>query len=240
MNTIVLNATDLMVVRGSKTVLSGMSFQVKQGEVYALLGGNGAGKSTTLLTFMGLLEPSGGIAEVLGKSATRHPAEVRSRIAYLPESAALYDHLNAIENLTYFLSLCQSRPESQALDVALGSVNLPRDSWNQPLKSYSKGMRQKTAIALALLRKTPVLLLDEPTSGLDPAAVEDFHKIIDNLSNQDVTILMVTHDLYGACKVAHRVGLLKAGMLVDEFEADQDDVVDITAVRDLFLQQQAA
>ena len=101
-------------------------------------------------------------------------------------------------------------------------------------------MRQKVAIALALLRDTPVLLLDEPTSGLDPAAVEDFHNIVERLADRGVTVLMVTHDLYGACQVAHRVGLLRAGQLVDVFEADADGAVDIASIRDLFLQQQAA
>ena len=240
MSDVALNAADLKIIRGSRMVLTGMSFQVRQGEVYALLGGNGTGKSTTLLTFMGLLQPSAGVAEVLGKSAASQPAEVRSQIAYLPESAALYDHLNAVENLRYFLSLCQARPEQDALDTALESVNLPPNSWSQPLHSYSKGMRQKTAIALALLRKSPVLLLDEPTSGLDPAAVEDFHGIIENLAGEGVTVLMVTHDMFGACQVAHRVGLLREGLIVEQFEADREGAIDMAAVRDELLQRQTA
>lgn len=235
-----LKASELEVIRGGKQVLSGMSFEVKQGEVFALLGGNGAGKSTTLLTFMGLLKPNGGVAEVLGQSAAEKPTEVRNQIAYLPENAALYDHLNAWENLTYFLSLSQARPEQETLCAALDAVSLPEESRGQPLKSYSKGMRQKVAIALALLRETPVLLLDEPTSGLDPSAVEDFHRIIERLADKGVAILMVTHDLYGACQVANRVGILRAGQLVEVFEADENGSIDITTVRDLFLQQQVA
>lgn len=235
-----LRANELDVIRGNKEVLSSMSFEVKKGEVFALLGGNGAGKSTTLLTFMGLLKPNGGTAEVFGHTAALEPAAVREKIAYLPENAALYEHLNAWENLNYFLSLSQARPQQSTLRAALDAVSLPEESRGRPLNSYSKGMRQKVAIALALLRETPVLLLDEPTSGLDPAAVEDFHNIIERLSSKGVAILMVTHDLYGACQVAHRVGLLRAGELVDVFEAGADGSVDITAVRDLFLQQQVA
>lgn len=235
-----LKASDLEVVRGDNAVLTGMSFEVKQGEVFALLGGNGAGKSTTLLTFMGLLQPTGGVAEVLGQSAAEQATAVRNEIAYLPENAALYDHLTAWENLTYFLSLSQARPDRKTLSAALDAVSLPVESRGRPLKSYSKGMRQKVAIALALLRETPVLLLDEPTSGLDPSAVEDFHDIIERLANNGVTILMVTHDLYGACQVAHRVGILRAGQLVDVFEADAEGNIEIDTVRDLFLQQQVA
>lgn len=240
MTDIALKATDLEVIRGGKTVLSRMSFEVKQGEVFALLGGNGAGKSTTLLTFMGLLRPNVGVAEVLGHSAADAPEEVRKRIAYLPENAALYEHLTALENLTYFLSLSQDRPEPGTLNAALDEVSLPVESREKPLRSYSKGMRQKVAIALALLRDTPVLLLDEPTSGLDPAAVEDFHRIIERLAEKGVTVLMVTHDLYGACQVASRVGLLRLGQLVDVFEADASGSIDIERIRDLFLQQRAA
>ncbi|MDG1025171.1 MAG: ABC transporter ATP-binding protein [Gammaproteobacteria bacterium] len=240
MSNCALRASDLEVIRGGNAVLSGMSFEVKQGEVFALLGGNGAGKSTTLLTFMGLLQPNGGIAEVLGQSAAKEPVAVRNQIAYLPENAALYDHLTAWENLTYFLSLSQVRPDQASLSAALDSVSLPIQSRGKPLKSYSKGMRQKVAIALALLRETPVLLLDEPTSGLDPSAVEDFHNIIERLAKQGVAVLMVTHDLYGACHVAHRVGILRAGQLVEVFEADEDGSIEIATVRDLFLQQQAA
>ncbi len=240
MSNCALKASELEVIRGGKAVLTGMSFEIKQGEVFALLGGNGAGKSTTLLTFMGLLKPTRGVAEVMGQSAAEQPDAVRSQIAYLPESAALYDHLTAWENLTYFLSLSQCRPEPKALSDALDAVSLPVESRGKPLKSYSKGMRQKVAIALALLRETPVLLLDEPTSGLDPSAVEDFHDIIERLASNGVTILMVTHDLYGACQVANRVGILRAGQLVDVFEADADGNIEINTVRDLFLQQQVA
>jgi ABC-2 type transport system ATP-binding protein len=239
MSNYALKASELEVVRGGKTVLSGMSFEIKQGEVFALLGGNGAGKSTTLLTFMGLLKPNRGVAEVLGQSAAEQPDAVRNNIAYLPESAALYEHLTAWENLTYFLSLSQAKPAPKVLNAALDAVSLPVESRGRPLKSYSKGMRQKVAIALALLRETPVLLLDEPTSGLDPAAVEDFHDIIERLANNGVSILMVTHDLYGACQVAHRVGILRAGQLVDVFEADADGNIEISTVRNLFLQQVA-
>ena len=128
MTGVALRASKLKVVRGSKTVLSDMSFEVKQGEIFALLGGNGAGKSTTLLTFMGLLEPEAGKAEVLGHCASDEPDAVRKKIAYLPESAVLYEHLTAWENLNYFLSLSQDRPDQETLDGALDVVSLPAES----------------------------------------------------------------------------------------------------------------
>ena len=235
-----LEANDLELVRGGKQVLKGMSFALKRGEVFALLGGNGAGKSTTLLSFMGLLKASAGSAKVLGRSAADAPEAVRKNIAYLPESAALYEHLDARENLDYFLSLAMQQPSREGLEEALNTVNLPKDFRDKPLRQYSKGMRQKVAIALAVLRATPILLLDEPTSGLDPAAVEDFHSLISELSSRGITVLMVTHDLFGACQVADRVGLLSGGLLVKVFESNAEGAIDINAVRDVFHAREAA
>ncbi|MGI9252081.1 MAG: ABC transporter ATP-binding protein [Pseudohongiellaceae bacterium] len=244
MTTVALSAKNLEVKRGAKTVLAGISFDIPKGEVFVLLGGNGAGKSTTLLTFMGLLRPRSGEALVFGVSSSDDPVSVRKEIAFLPESAALYDHLTGWENLEYFMSLDPSpkgsRPSRAALDDVLDTVSLPAEARAQPLSSYSKGMRQKVAIALALLRKTPVLLLDEPTSGLDPIAVEDFHRILEHLSSQGVTTFMVTHDLHGACQVADRIGLLKAGKLVGGIDAEPDGPIDILAVRSLLAGKEAA
>ena len=101
----ILKAEELSVDRGGQRVLEGVSFTLKEGDVFALLGGNGAGKSTTLLTFLGFLNPAAGTATVLGKSVTEDVTFVRQKSAYLPEAANLYPHLSARENIKYFLSL---------------------------------------------------------------------------------------------------------------------------------------
>lgn len=214
-----LEARSLSLVRDVSTVLSEVSFAVAPGEVYALLGGNGAGKSTTLLTFLGFLAPTGGSVLVGGREVSSDVEAARAQIAYLPEAASLYGHLDAYENLGYFLDLAGRKVTRAALDAALDQVDLPQEARGRRMQSYSKGMRQKTAIALALLRDTPILLLDEPTSGLDPVAIDEFHDMVKALAGAGRTVLMVTHDVYGACQVADRVGLLRRGQLVGSFEA---------------------
>lgn len=229
-----LQTESLHIVRSGKKVLSGITFAVDTGEVYALLGGNGAGKSTTLLSFLGFLTPSDGNIRVNGKDVVSDTARARKAIAYLPESASLYEHLNAFENLHYFLQLAGAPVQPDAIDTALDQVSLAREARQRKLRDYSKGMRQKVAIALAILRNTDILLLDEPTSGLDPSAIDEFHQIVRSLADSGKAILMVTHDVYGACQVADKIGLLRNGTLVGEFTAAGEKGIDTETVHKAF------
>ncbi|MEE4381428.1 MAG: ABC transporter ATP-binding protein [Pseudomonadales bacterium] len=222
------------VERGGHAVLRGLDFTVQPGEVFALLGGNGAGKSTTLLTCLGLLAPSRGTVHVLGASPQAEPERVRRGLAYLPEQAQLYPHLDARENLDYFLRLAGLARDADETEAALDTVGLQGDARGRRLEGYSKGMRQKVAIALALLRRTPLLLLDEPTSGLDPLAVEEFDALVHALGERGVGVLMVTHDLFGACRVASRLGVLHEGRLAAGFEAPAEGRIELAAVREAF------
>jgi len=235
-----LAAERLQVSRSGKEVLKGISFAVAPGEVYALLGGNGAGKSTTLLTFLGLLEPSAGSVRVNDKDVFADTTSARRAIAYLPEAASLYEHLNARENLRYFLRLAGASADMAAIDAALEKVSLARDARDRRLRNYSKGMRQKVAIALAILRGTDILLLDEPTSGLDPVAIDEFHDLVRDVAGAGKTVLMVTHDVYGACQVASRIGLLRDGHLVGEFLAPPGGHIETEAVHRAFSGREAA
>jgi len=219
-----LQADSLHITRSGKEVLSGISFAVDTGEVYALLGGNGAGKSTTLLSFLGFIPPSGGHVRVNDTDVGSDLAATRNVIAYLPESASLYEHLNAHENIQYFLQLAGSSANQTDIDSALDQVALAPEARSRKLRDYSKGMRQKVAIALSILRDTDILLLDEPTSGLDPSAIDEFHKIVRSLADSGKAILMVTHDVYGACQVADKIGLLSSGKLVGEFSAEEGSI----------------
>ena len=200
-------------------MLSGVSFEVAGGEVYGLLGGNGAGKSTTLSTFLGFLPVSGGRVIVNTRDVGSDVAAARRAMAYLPEAASMYEHLDARENLNYFLQLAGVVCGESDIDAALDRVSLAGEARGIKLRRYSKGMRQKVAIALAILRDTDILLLDEPTSGLDPTAIDEFHDLVRGLADAGKAILMVTHDVYGACQVADRIGLLRGGKLVDQFAA---------------------
>lgn len=200
-------------------VLKNLSFHVAKGEVYALLGGNGAGKSTTLKTLLGFHSPTSGNATIAGHEVSNALNFVRSKTAYLPESATLYPHLTARENVEYFLSLANIDKKNEDIEEAFARVALQKAAWDRHLQGYSKGMRQKTAIALALLRQAPIFLLDEPTSGLDPIAIDEFNQLVSELAASGASILMVTHDVYGACQVADRIGLLRSGELVGEYQA---------------------
>ena len=233
-NVMTLKANSLYITRSGKEVLSGISFSVNSGEVYALLGGNGAGKSTTLLSFLGFLKPTQGSLRIKDKDVEADIIAARKAVAYLPESASLYEHLNAYENLEYFLQLAETNLKHTEVEAALDRVALAPEARKRKLRDYSKGMRQKVAIAMAILRNTDILLLDEPTSGLDPSAIDEFHRIVRGLADNGKTILMVTHDVYGACQVADRIGLLRDGKLVGEYSSEGQTRIDTELVHAAF------
>lgn len=210
---------DLRLSYGTHHVLDGLSLTVVAGSITALLGGNGAGKSTTLSSLLGFVRADSGTIAVCGIDPGKAPDAARRQIAYLPENVALYEHLSAIENADYLLSLSGDRQTHEAITEAFAAAGLQERAWNDRLGGFSKGMRQKVAIAVALLRRVPVLLLDEPTSGLDPRATADFNALVSNVRERGTAVLMVTHDLLSAADVADRIGFLEAGRIVEEVSA---------------------
>ncbi len=231
----VLVIDQLVVERGGRRIVDGLSLRLAAGEIYALLGGNGAGKSTTLFAILGFLERSSGVLTVGGQDPANAIDAVRAQIAYLPENVALYDHLSARENVDYLLKVADCRRTRSDIEGAFEAVGLAATAWDQRAGSFSKGMRQKTAIALAMLRDTPLLLLDEPTSGLDPAASADFHALLETLAARGVAVLMVTHDLLGAADTADRIGLISGGRIANEWAAAHAEPrFDLNALHDGF------
>jgi ABC-2 type transport system ATP-binding protein len=212
----IIDIRNLAISRGGSQVLTDLSLSVPAGETYALLGGNGSGKSTTLTALLGLLRPDSGTIQVGGTDPASAPEAARRQIAYLPENVALYAQLTAYENIAYFMALAGVEPARERMDEALDAAGLQAEARDRPVGSYSKGMRQKVAIAMAVLRDVPVLLLDEPTSGLDPRATADFNQLVTRLKGRGTAILMVTHDLLGAADCADRIGFLAQGRIVDE------------------------
>ncbi|GIZ53318.1 ABC transporter ATP-binding protein [Noviherbaspirillum aridicola] len=228
---VALEALDLSAGYGRQPVLRGLNLRVAAGEIYALLGGNGAGKSTTLNAFLGLLPPRSGRIGVCGIDVAADPLAARARLAYVPENVVLYEHLTARENLRYFLGLIDpGLARGETIDAALSAAGLEPSSWGRRLAGYSKGMRQKVAIALALARSAPVLLLDEPDTGLDPRANGELNRLLTDLRGEGKTVFMVTHDLLGAAQVADRIGFLSEGRIVDEFAAAGPERFDVDAL----------
>jgi len=226
----VLNASGVVAGYGGRTILHELNLLIRSGETYALLGSNGAGKTTTLSLFLGFVIPGSGTVRVDGIDPASKPDEARRRLAYIPENVALYEHLSARENVAYLLDLAGQNEGADAIDRALAAAGLDPSAFGRRVGGFSKGMRQKVAIALALARKVPALLLDEPTSGLDPQATTEFNRLIGLLRDQGVGILMVTHDLLSAADVADRIGFLDGGRLVEEVAATGDERFDVRAL----------
>lgn len=209
-----LSATHLTKHHGALRALDDVNFTVAPGEIYCLLGANGAGKSTTIKLFLGFMTPTSGAAEVDGLNAQRAPQAVRRRLLYIPETVALYEELSGYENLDYFARLAQVDDRSPArLREALAAAGLKSNVFDRRVGHYSKGMRQKVGIALAIVKQAKALLLDEPTSGLDPEASAEFHDLLVRQRDRGAAILMATHDLFRAREVATTIGLMQAGRL---------------------------
>ncbi|MCU0245337.1 MAG: ABC transporter ATP-binding protein [Bryobacter sp.] len=215
-----LEAVNLTKSYKEKVVLHGLTLTIEPGEIYCLLGANGAGKSTTINLFLGFLKPSSGVARINTLDVTLYPRKARQQVAFIPDQVMLYPRLNGMENLAYFSSLggAEEFTEKELLTI-LADAGLREEQARRPAGTYSKGMRQKVGIAIAMARNVKCLLLDEPTNGLDPQAANEFSKTLAAFAAEGVSVLMATHDLFRAKEINGRVGILKNGRLVQEIKA---------------------
>lgn len=196
-----------------------LSLTVAPGELFALLGPNGAGKTTTISCLLGFLQPDAGRALVDGLDVAVQPLETKRRLAYIPEQVNLYGYFSGLENLAYFAELGGRRYADAELRRFLSDAGLQAEAQDRRVSGYSKGMRQKVGVAIALAKEAKALLLDEPTSGLDPSASHEFSQLLRQLRERGVAILMATHDLFRAKEDATRVGIMRHGRLVHELTA---------------------
>lgn len=198
-------------------VLKQLNLSLQQGEVVSILGSNGAGKSTLLKCILGLSDGSAqlsGDIEIVGHSIRYQAALARQYLAYLPEQPAVYGHLSAIDNIRYLLSLSDTVDTKDAdIKASLTQAGLPKQAWQQACSQYSKGMRQKVMLALALVKQSKLLLLDEPNSGLDPNATDELNQLILQCKQLEMGVLVVTHDVLSALAFSDRMFMLSAGEL---------------------------
>lgn len=211
-----LEALGLTKAYGESVALHPLTVTVEPGEILCLLGANGAGKTTTINCFLGFVLPSGGVARVGGIDVAVQPIEARRLLAYIPEQVNLYRNLTGRENLEYFAELGGRRLGRSEVVALFERVGLQPGAVDRRVGGYSKGMRQKVGIAIALAKKARALLLDEPTSGLDPAASNEFSTLLTQLRAEGVAILMATHDLFRAKETGTRVAIMARGKVVAE------------------------
>ena len=193
-----------------------LSIEIKEGEIYGLLGSNGAGKSTTINILLGFLEPDKGEAFIDGIDVTTNADSARKKIGYISENVNLYPYLTGIENLNYFCKIAGEDYNDEALSKILNDCGLDSDAINKKVGSYSKGMRQKVGIAIAFAKKAKVLLLDEPASGLDPLASTELSATLKSLAKKGTAVLMASHDIFRVRETCDRIGIIKNGSLIDQ------------------------
>jgi ABC-2 type transport system ATP-binding protein len=207
-----VEVSHLTKVFGGRTAVSDVSFRVAGGEVFGFLGPNGAGKTTTVRILATLISPTAGSATVAGiPVGPEGAAEIRKRIAVMPESPGLYQRLTVTENLDYFARLYGLPRRQQRITEALAAVGIA-DRAQDLAGSLSKGLRQRAALARTLLNQPAVMFLDEPTSGLDPVATHEVHGLIAGLRDRGVTVFLTTHRLEEAERLCDRVAIMSTSL----------------------------
>jgi ABC-2 type transport system ATP-binding protein len=216
MNRIAIHTDDL--TRDFKTVraVDALSLDVPPGILFGFLGPNGSGKTTTIRLLLGLLEPTAGKAEVLGFDTRTRADDIRARVGALLEHPGLYERLSAEDNLEFYGRAWRlPAPERGArIKELLSNVGL-WERRKEPVGTWSRGMKQKLAVARALLHRPPLIFLDEPTAGLDPVAAAELRQDLAQLAaQQGVTVFLTTHNLTEAEKLCARVAVIRKGKLI--------------------------
>lgn len=237
----VLEARSLTKRFGQMLALDGLSLAVHAGEIVCLLGANGAGKTTTLNLFLGFLEPTSGEALVDRLPVRAGPAAARAALGYVAEVVSLYPSLTGAENLAFFHALAR-RPAltGSARDELLLSLDFPLEAIHRPVGGYSKGMRQKLGLAIAVAKEARAILLDEPLSGLDPKAANDIVGVLRRVASHGVALLVSTHDIFRAKEVADWIGIMSHGRMIDRVDPSRLSAADLERVYLTHMTERAA
>ena len=211
-----IQAENLTKTFGSVEALRGASFNVKENEIFGLIGHNGAGKTTSLRILSTLISPTKGSAKVFGYDVVKQPEKVREILSYLPEEAGAYQQLNGIEFLEFMAGFyANSKPEIDTIVEQGKLISDLGDRLNDRVKGYSKGMLRRLLIARALMMKPKLAILDEPTSGLDVIQSVNVRNMIKNYADQEgVSILLSSHNMLEVEYLCHKVALINQGTVV--------------------------
>jgi len=211
--------------------LDHLNLEVRPGEVYCLLGANGAGKTTTINLFLNFIPPTTGTCYIQGIDVNKDPLEAKKHVAFVSENVMLYGNFTARQNLDFFAKL-GGKPNltKEQYYQVMRRVSLQEKAFEQRVKTYSKGMRQKLGISIAIIKDASGILLDEPTSGLDPKAAEEFQETLAELKGEGKAILMSTHDIFRAKDIGDRVGIMKEGRLVMERTREELQYEDLVKI----------
>ncbi len=211
--------------------LDHLNVKIEPGEIFCMFGANGAGKTTTINLLLNFIPPTEGTALIEGIDVTKDPLKAKRHVAFVSENVMLYGNFSAIQNLDYFSKLAGKRTLTKADYAAvLERVGLQKDAFDRRIKNFSKGMRQKLGIAIALVKDAANILLDEPTSGLDPQSGREFLEILVQMRDQGKSVFMSTHDIFRAKLIADRVGFMRKGRMVmmkTRKELEGEDLTDL-------------
>ena len=211
---VALRTINLTKQYGQRLAVNNLSLEVQRGEIFGFLGPNGAGKTTTIRMALGLITPTSGNVEILGKDVISRRAEILPRVGALIETPALYLYLSGRNNLRALGSALGGVPEKR-IDAVLELVGL-RGRQKDKVRTYSLGMKQRLGIAMALLQEPDVLILDEPTNGMDPAGIVEMRDLVHALADEGKTIFISSHLLAEVQQICTRVAIIDQGKLVTE------------------------
>lgn len=197
---------------GGKEILHNVSFQVNQGDIFGFIGPNGAGKTTTIRTVLGLYRTTGGTVSILGDPAGSAAARAKTGVVF--DQDGLFDDLTAAANIAYYLELYNRPPDPTIVTRVLNHVGLA-DRANDKVRTFSRGMRQKVAIARAVAHDPQVLIMDEPTSGVDPVSQIQIHDLITQLvQDHGKTVMISSHNLDEVQRLCNRIALIGQGKIL--------------------------
>ena len=217
-----LEITNLRKIYEDGTVgVDDLSLHVSAGEIVVLLGANGAGKTSTIMLILGFTEPTEGTVTINDIDVQAHPLDAKKHVAYVSENVTLYGNFTAGQNLTFFTELAgRGKVEEDEYRSVFRRVGLDENAYHRRVRGFSKGMRQRLGIAIAILKNAELIVLDEPTSGLDPKGGFEFLQIVDGLRSEGRAILMSSHDIFRMKSIADRVGIMRGGKLLEVLDRE--------------------